>query len=219
MKLTGLWVAFVILFMQLVISLYIGHSLPADAQVPSHWNLKGDIDGWSSKWLGILLFPGINLILILLIVFFPQLSPRYRNDPFRFQKLLPAFIAILVFCFSLIQIYSLLIAKGFLSTSNNYILSILGILFIGTGYLMPKLPSNFYIGVRLPWTLSSETVWRKTHRLAGWSFVLGGLIFVIIGFMGKTTSITQIFLIIALILIILIPIIGAFLLYKEENAK
>lgn len=212
-------IAVIIIIIQFIIALYIGMALPDDAKIPSHWNLQGEIDGWSNKWTGILLFPGVNLIILLLGVFFPTLSPRYRNDPKRFQKILPSFLTILVICFSLIHIYSLLIARGTFSTSGNLILAILGLLFIGTGNLMPKLPSNFYMGVRLPWTLSSETVWRKTHRLAGWSFFLGGMIFVAAGFLGKITSLANFLLIAALILIIIIPILGAFIIYKQENIE
>ncbi|MCF7793049.1 MAG: SdpI family protein [Candidatus Cloacimonetes bacterium] len=212
-------IAVIILLIQIFLSFYIGLSLPDDAKVPTHWNFKGEIDGWSGKWTAILLFPGINLIIILLAVFFPTLSPRYRNDPERFKKILPSFINILVFFFAVIHIYSLLMAKGILSTKVNFVLLVIGLMFVFLGNLMPKIPSNFYLGVRLPWTLSSEIVWRKTHRLAGWSFSLGGLILFIAGLWKNITGIGQIILIISIILIIFVPILGAFIIYKKEQDK
>jgi uncharacterized membrane protein len=192
-------------------------SVPDDVKVPTHWNLSGEIDGWSGKWTAMLLFPAINLAIILLAVFFPTLSTRYRNDPERFQKIMPAFIGILVFFFSVIHTYSLLIAKGTFSTEVNFVLIVLGLMFVCLGNLLPKIPSNFYLGVRLPWTLSSEKIWRKTHRLAGWSFAVGGLIMLITGFVGNITFVFKIVLIITFLIMILVPILGAFLLYKSEK--
>lgn len=217
MKLSFFKMAILILLLQLIFSFYIGLSLPDNVKIPTHWNLHGQIDGWSGKWTGILLFPGINLILILLALFFPVISPRYRNDPPRFQKILPTFISVLVFFFSLIHIYSLLIAKGTFSPRSNFILVILGVLFICIGYLLPKLPANFYMGIRLPWTLSSDSVWRKAHCLGGWSFAAGGIIMMIIGFLKTITLVAQIFLVLALVLVIAFPILGAFIYYKREE--
>lgn len=217
MKTKSFRIVFIIWAIQLILSFYFGLSLAADAKVPSHWNFKGEIDGWCGKWTAILLFPAINLAIILLAFFFPTLSPRYRKDPERFRKILPAFIGILVFFFTIIHIYTLLIARGILPVASHFILITIGLLFICLGNLLPKLPSNFYMGVRLPWTLSSEIVWRKTHRIAGWSFSLGGIIFVITGFVGEKTPIAQFILIAAFLLIILVPAFSAFLIYRKEQ--
>jgi immunity protein, SdpI family len=208
--------AIVILLIQILLSLYLGLSLPDDVQVPSHWNINGEIDGWSSKWTAILLFPCINVLILLLVIFFPNLSPRYRKNPERFQKILPAFINIIIFFFAVIHIYTLLIAREIVPATGNFILCLIGLMFILLGNLLPKIPSNFYLGIRLPWTLSSEVVWRKTHRMGGWSFSLGGIIMVAIG-LFQTSAYTQIILIITFTLIVLIPIITAFWLFQKEQ--
>ncbi|MDO9577694.1 MAG: SdpI family protein [Candidatus Cloacimonadales bacterium] len=217
MKIKNFRIAIVIILIQIILSLYLGLSLPADARVPSHWNLQGEIDDWSGKWTAIFLFPGINIGMLLLVIFFPSLSPRYRKDPERFQKIMPAFINILVFFFAVIHAYTLLLAREVVPSSSHFILILIGLMFVCLGNLMPKIPSNFYLGVRLPWTLSSENVWRKTHRIAGWSFSLGGVIFIIIGFVGEETSAVQIILIAAFLLIVLVPTLSAFLIYKKEQ--
>ncbi len=217
MKIKDFKFAVIIVLIQIALSLYLGLSLPDDAKVPTHWNIKGEIDGWSGKWTASFLFPGINLALLLLAVFFPVLSPRFRKDPERFQKILPSIISILVFFFALIHIYSLLLAKDSLPQAGNFILIAIGLMFVLLGNLLPKIPSNFYMGVRLPWTLSSETVWRKTHRLAGWCFSISGLTLLIVGLINKITVLAQIFLLAAFILLVIIPILFAFFYYKREQ--
>lgn len=219
MKISSFKFAIIIILLQIVLSLYLGLSLPDDAKVPTHWNIKGEIDGWSGKWTATFLFPGINLALLLLAVFFPVLSPRFRKDPERFQKILPSIISILVFFFALIHIYSLLLAKDSLQQAGNFILIAIGLMFVLLGNLLPKIPSNFYMGVRLPWTLSSETVWRKTHRLAGCCFSLSGIILMIVGFLDRITGLAQIFLTFAFLLMIFVPMLYAFLIYKKEQKK
>lgn len=219
MKMKNFKIAFIVLLIQIILALYIGVSLPDDVKVPTHWNFKGEIDGWSGKWTAILLFPSINMLFILLAVFFPNLSPRFQNDPERFKKILPSFINILVFFFSVIHIYSLLLAEGSLSMKGNFAVITIGLMFAFLGNLLPKMPSNFYFGVRLPWTLSSEEIWRKTHRMASLSFIIGGAILIIIGLLNQNTIITKLLLAISIFLLILAPIIYSFLIYKKSVNK
>ena len=219
MKIKDFKFAVVIVLLQIVFSFIIGLSLPEDAKVPSHWNFQGEIDGWSGKWTAILLFPAVNLALLLLAVFFPALSPRFRSQSERFRKVLPALIGTLIFFFAIIHIYSLLLAKSDLLPGGNFILIAMGLMFIFLGNLLPKVPSNFYVGVRVPWTLSSETVWRKTHRLAGWCFFSGGLLMILAGFSDSQSLIIQVLLIFVFVLIIVPPVLYSFISYKKERKK
>ncbi len=52
----------------------------------------------------------------------------------------------------------------------------LGLLFVVLGNYLPKIPRNWFIGIRVPWTIASEEVWKRTHRLGGWLFVIGGCV-------------------------------------------
>lgn len=217
MKLKNFRLTILILILQIILAIYLGSGLPEDARVPSHWNIKGEIDGWTNKSTAIYLFPIMNLCLFGLMFFFPRFSPRYRRNAERFNHLLPSLTMILILFFALIHIYSLLLARELIADSTNFILVLIGLLFIFLGNLLPKVPSNFFVGVRLPWTLSSETVWRKTHRLAGWSFSLGGLILIVCGLLGKITMIIQIMLILSFVFIVIVPVIYAFIMFKKEG--
>jgi len=217
MKIKYFRLTIIFVLVQIVLALLIGLPLADDAKVPSHWNLQGEVDGWTGKWQSIYMFPLINVIIFTLFVFFPAISPRYRKNSERFDKILPSLLNLLVFFFAAIHIYTLLLARALIPQGNIFIFVLLGLLFILIGNLLPKVPSNFYVGVRIPWTLSSETVWRKTARMTGKSFSACGLIFVIIGMIGKINVFTKIILISMFFLIIFWPTIYAFIVYKKEQ--
>jgi immunity protein, SdpI family len=217
MELNKFKFAIVIILIQIALSFYLGLPLADDAKVPSHWNLQGEVDGWTGKYQSIIMFPLINIVLFCLMFFFPSISPRYRNDPENFDKILPSSLNLLVFFFAAIHIFTILIARGYLPTENLFVFILLGLLFILVGNLLPKVPANFYLGVRVPWTLSSDVVWKKTSKITGKYFAIGGVIFIIIGVIGKITVIVKMLIILVLTLIIVLPILYSFSVYKKEQ--
>jgi len=219
MKFRKFKLAIVIILIQIALSLYFGLPLADDAKIPSHWNLQGKVDGWTGKYQSIIMFPMINIIIFTLMVFFLNISPRYRNDPDKFDRILPSLLNLLVFFFSAIHIFTILMAREFLPSENLFVFILLGLLFILVGNLLPKVPPNFYLGVRVPWTLSSDIVWKKTSIITGKCFAAGGVIFVIIGIIGKITVIVKMLMILVLVLIIILPIIYSFIVYKKEQSS
>ena len=210
--------ALIIIVLQLFFSLVIAVHLPADVKIPTHWNMKGEIDGYSSKWVGILLFPIMNLLILGMLRFMPIFSVRYKNSADRFEKVIPNFTLILVGFFALIHIFTLLVAIGFIGKVNQPIFILMGFLFIFLGNFLPKVPSNFYLGIRTPWSLSSETVWRKTHRVGGICFVISGIMMIIASLIGEYSQLLNQVLITTVFVIIFIPIVLSFVWYKKENA-
>jgi len=210
---------FVIVIIQIILSLYLGLSLPENAKIPCHWNIKGEIDGYYDKWTGVLLFPGINLVMLLFIMALPHISVRYKNAQERFEKVIPSLAMIITFFFAGIHIYMILLAKEILNPSGNMIFYLIGLMFIMLGNLLPKIPSNFFAGIRTPWTLSSEEVWRKTHRLGGINFVIAGLLMIVItAILGNSTT-ANIIMFVLFMSLVLYPVLYSFLLYKKEEKK
>ncbi len=210
--------ALIIIVLQLFFSLVIAVHLPADVKIPTHWNMKGEIDGYSSKWVGILLFPIMNLLILGMLRFMPIFSVRYKNSADRFEKVIPNFTLILVGFFALIHIFTLLVAIGFIGKVNQPIFILMGFLFIFLGNFLPKVPSNFYLGIRTPWSLSSETVWRKTHRVGGICFVISGIMMIMASLIGEYSQLLNQVLLTTVFVIIFIPIVLSFVWYKKENA-
>lgn len=95
------------------------------------------------------------------------------------------------------------------------ILVLIGLLFIGLGNLLPKVPKNFFVGIRTPWTIANEAVWDKTHRLGGLLFVISGLIMILKGFVLLQNSSFQNITGILVLGCLLYPVLHSFILYKK----
>ena len=208
---------FIIIIIQIIASLYLGLSLSEDAKIPCHWNIKGEIDGYYGKWTGVLLFSVINLAMLLFIMALPYISVRYKNAQERFEKVIPSLAMSIIFFFAGIHIYTILLAKEILNPSGNMIFYLIGLMFIMLGNLLPKIPSNFFAGIRTPWTLSSEDVWRKTHRLGGISFVIAGLLMIVITAVMGNNSTANIIMFVIFMSLVLYPAFYSFILYKKEE--
>lgn len=211
--------AIIILLITVIVGLIIGHGLPAEARIPTHWNVKGEIDNWVSKPLGLILLPGISFLLLLFFIFFPWFSPRYNQKAKQFDKLLPALATIMTLMFSAIYLLSLLVAGKSEFDGTELMWVLLGILFILLGNLFPKMPSSFFIGIRTPWTLSSEEVWRKTHRAGGKAFMAGGVFFVLAGVIKKYLGLQSVFFFIIIGVMIVFPIVYSWWLYQREKQR
>ena len=210
---------FIIIIIQIIASLYLGLSLSEDAKIPCHWNIKGEIDGYFGKWTGVLIFPGINLAMLLFIIALPYISVRYKNAQKRFDKVIPSLATIIIFFFAGIHIYMILLAKEILNPSGNIIFYLIGLMFIMLGNIFPKIPSNFFAGIRTPWTLSSEEVWRKTHRLGGINFVIAGLLMIVITAILGNNSTANIIMFVLFMSLVLYPVLYSFILFKKEEKK
>jgi uncharacterized membrane protein len=166
----GVWVV------ELVLALYLGSSLPSDARIPSHWNVQGEMDGTMSLTMGVWFPLGIGALILGVFLAFPWISPRYREQEERLNRVMSDICLLLMLGFAIIHLLSLRLAVNPPFANNGkWILIVIGGMMVGLGNLLPKVPQNYFVGVRLPWTLSDEENWRRTHRAAGWCFSLGGL--------------------------------------------
>lgn len=142
--------------------------------VPTHWNLSGVADGFTAKPWGVLIYPAMLLFIWLVFKLIPVISPKgFRLDQFMgvVDVLQLSFMAFL----TLIGIAALAAARG--SVDIGLIVPLaMGMLLIVIGNYLGKVRRNFFIGIRTPWTLASEEVWNRTHRLGGYLFVAAGVL-------------------------------------------
>jgi len=92
-----------------------------------------------------------------------------------------------------------------------------GLLVVFLGNFLTRVEPNWFIGIRTPWTLSSDTVWRKTHRTGGWVFVLGGLVLAIGAFLPHRAFLPL--FVVTIVFMPLIPIVQSYILWKREQSK
>ena len=160
------------------VSAWLYPSLPQ--QIPTHWNIKGEIDGYGNKDWALFLLPAMMVPLTLLFYFLPALSPKhFEVDSFRSTYLYIMVLVTALFAYLHgITLYAVWNSTQHAATFDLTRPLIAGIFlfFALLGNVMGKIRKNFYIGIRVPWTLASDRVWNDTHRLAAWVMVTSGLV-------------------------------------------
>jgi len=147
-------------------------------RVPTHFDIHGQPDGYSGKAGFITWTLGGCIALYLILTFIPWIDPFRKKIEQRYDTFLKFRNLILIF-FAIIFFLSIHAAR----TSRfepRWLGFGFGALFIALGNYLPRLPRNFFFGVRSPWTLASEEVWKRTHILSGWLFVTAGILMVIL---------------------------------------
>jgi len=146
----------------------------APESVPVHWGLDGQVDRFGSRVEGVLLMPGLATVLYLLLLLIPLVDPRHRHySTFRcaYAILRGGILAVLALVYAMV----LLATFGVAVDVALVVPAAVGALLVILGLVMPRLRSNWFAGVRTPWTLTSERSWQATHDHARWVFVLGGI--------------------------------------------
>ena len=174
-------IALVIIGLQIVISAGTYPFLPPI--VPSHWNAAGNVDGYLPKLTNAVLIPALSLGIFLLMRILLVIGPRLSNqDPRATQRISSLILTGILLFMLIIQSITLAIPLGVPINISFVINLLVSVLFIFIGNYLGKLQRNFWAGIRTPWTLASDIVWERTHRLGGWLFVGAGVLGIITAF-------------------------------------
>jgi uncharacterized membrane protein len=211
---TSRWIGPVVIGAMLVFSAVVYSSLPAE--VPTHWNLRGEVDGWSSREWGAFFGPVMATALWLLLPLLRKVDPRRRNYD-RFDATFWLIVNLMVVFLGAVHVLALGSALGWGIDMTRWVLVLLGLMFVGLGNYLPRLRSNWWMGVRTPWTLDSETVWRATHRVAGYTFVAGGLLAIVAALLP--TDLAFIVAMIGMTGAALIPVVYSYVVYRRERGS
>lgn len=206
----SLFICFILIAISISAGVLLSARLPDP--MPSHWNAAGQVDGYTSKFLGIWLLPLATLGLTLLLAFIPAIDPLKANIE-QFRGLYNAFIIGFVVYMLYVYALTLLAALGYQFNMTMMMLPAMGLLFIGIGYLMQNAKRNFFIGIRTPWTLSSDYVWDETHKLGAKTFMVGGVLVIVSAFLGLNGIWLML---VALLGAALIPVVYSYLLFARK---
>ena len=178
--------------------------------MPVHFNLAGEADGFASKYTAVLVMPLLLLALHLFLIFMVNHDPKKKNVSGKVESLV----------YWMCPIVSLFVSFGIMAFSLGYDIKMnavcfafVGIIFIIIGNYLPKCQQNYTVGIKLPWTLNDKENWRKTHRMAGPLWIVGGIVILISAYFGKMGQ--YIFLAVLLAMVI-IPAAYSFSLYKKK---
>ncbi|MDD3270102.1 MAG: SdpI family protein [Syntrophomonadaceae bacterium] len=145
------------------------------AKVPGHWNIHGEIDAYYPKSFGAFFEPLMVIAVYLLMLFTPLIDPK-RNNYLRFAGAYRLLRWAVVLCFGLLYAATILVALGYPVNVALLVKASVAMLFIITGNFMSQFRHNYFVGIKTPWTLASEEVWQRTHRMGARIWVAGGLI-------------------------------------------
>lgn len=198
-----------IIGLSFIISFYFYPQLPE--KMASHWNVKGETDVYIPKFWGVFGMPFFLVGLTFLFITIPKIDPLKANIE-KFSKYYNGFIVLFLFFMLFIHLQIILWNVG-IKMNPNLILPIgIGLLFFYMGILCENAKRNWFIGIRTPWTLSSEVVWNRTHKIGGRLFKITG-IFAFLGILFK--NYTLFFILIPPILASFYLIVYSYLQYKK----
>jgi len=150
----------------------------APDRIPIHWTLSGEPDRFGGKFIGLVGLPLAALGVYLAFLFLPRIDPRRANyEAFRtpYVVIRSTIVGLLLAMDVFIQMW----VREKLVATRVFMPVLAGAVIMLFGNYLPKLKSNWFIGIRTPWTLTSEESWRRTHRLAGWLFVASGGVIIV----------------------------------------
>jgi uncharacterized membrane protein len=175
------FIALLILSMPLFYAMYVYDALPET--IPIHYNFEGKPDGFGSKdsiYLAPIILGAVGFFVFALIFNIQLIDPkRYQESNSAIFKKLAFMLVLFMSSLSFIIVYSSLHPGNFFI---KYLFSLMGLLFAFMGYIMPSVKPNYFVGMRLPWTLESEENWTATHKMAGKWWMVGGVLQALIGF-------------------------------------
>jgi uncharacterized membrane protein len=181
----------------------------------SHWNANDQVDGTMPKFWGVFMMPLITLGLTALFLVIPNIDPLKANIV-QFRESFNIFIVLIVAF--MLYVHGLTLAWSLGNTGfkmSSAMLPFMGVLFIAIGLMLRKAKRNFFIGIRTPWTLSSDSVWDKTHQLGSILFMASGAFALIGGLFGGMAAFWLMF--VPLIGSTLFLVVYSYILYRNET--
>lgn len=208
---TSIILSTILIAIAMLVGIFLYARLPDP--MPSHWNAAGQVDGYMSKFWGVFLLPIMTAVLVPFFLVIPSIDPLKANIA-KFRGVFNWFIVIFVAYMLFVYALTLATALGSRFNMTVMLLPVVGLLFIGVGTMMGKAKRNFFIGIRTPWTLSSERVWDETHKFGSKLFMLAGAITILSAFLGENGF----WLMMAAILAAaFVPIVYSYILWRREN--
>ena len=194
---------------------YLGlHWNQLPATIATHYGLNGQPDGWMPKETAALFVGGISVFLYLVLRFLPKLDPGGRLQTANFLKL-----RLVITCF-----FSAIMALVFYMAANQnntekmtgILLALAALMVAGVGNYLTTVKPNWFVGIRTPWTLQSDSVWRKTHRMGGRLMVAGGILAAILALVVPAPY-TVVSVLGVVLLSALIPVLYSYRYFRQEK--
>jgi len=167
------YVTLALILATLVVGAVVYPHLPE--QVASHWNIRGEADGYFGRFWGTFFLPLVSLGVWLLLILVPRIDPLRENIA-RFRRYYDLLVAALIVFFTYLHVLTIVWNLGVEFGQLQFLAPVLALLIYTMGVLIGHARRNYMVGIRTPWTLASDAVWNKTHRAGSRLFKLSGVI-------------------------------------------
>jgi uncharacterized membrane protein len=184
-------------------------------QMASHWNAQDQVDGTISRFWGVFLMPLVCAALLLLFLVIPQIDPLKKNIA-AFRGTFNLFIVFILGFMVYVHLLTLVYNLGYHFAMSKALLPAMGGLVYLAGELIAKAKRNWFIGIRTPWTLSSDSVWAQTHKLGAILFKACAVLIVIGALLGGAWTWLGFAPILASALFL---VVYSYVLYRRETSS
>lgn len=208
--------AIVVMLAMIAVAAWVGQALPGDMPLPTHWDIHGEPDRFSDKWTALLLPVLMAGGLSLLFYALPALETRHKHFERSQGVYLWAWAALLMLSL-LVQLAAVSVALRWGVHGSAFVLLGVGMTFVLIGNQLGKTRSMYLIGIRTPWTLASEEVWIKTHRLGGKLMVASGVALAVASPLPLPSGLIATIFGAVIAVSVIVPIVYSFLLYRREQ--
>ena len=205
-------IAVILIAVGVLVSIVAWPSLPDT--LPTHWDADGRVDGTSPKLVALFLLPSIAAALLAGLTFLPRIDPRHENYR-KFQGSYDLMVTMFVAMLIAIHLTTVASALGAAIPVAKVVSASLGVFLMAIGNFLPRARPNFFLGIRTPWTLSSDTVWTRTHRVGGYALVAVGLLQLAVAFIGGPQA--QLGTVAIIVAISLSLVAYSFVLWQREQ--
>jgi uncharacterized membrane protein len=192
------------------VGIYAYPQLPEN--VASHWNIEGKVDGYMPKFLGVFLLPSMAAGVTLLFIAIPRIEPLKSNLE-QFKEHYNGFIVVILAFFFYLYLLTILWNAGVTFSLMQLLTPAIGIVIYASGVLVEKAKRNWFVGIRTPWTLSNETVWKKTHEQGGKLFKIAGAMSIIGVLFGS--YLTFLFMLVPVLSVAVYSIVYSYVEYQK----
>lgn len=182
--------------------------------IPSHYGLNGQPDDYSDKFVFILMMSAFNLGLPFLMKWMPAMDPRRENYR-KFSRFYELFRVVITLFLSGLFTVILLESLGYPIEISKVVMVGVGLLWMVIGNYLGQVRSNWFFGIKLPWTLESDEVWRRTHRLSGGVWMGAGLLILLSSFLPPSVAVWTVMISVAGS--VLVPVVYSYLLFQKLN--
>jgi len=204
----------IICLLPVILGLAVYSDLPDQAAM--QWDLEGNPIWYAPKAIAVfglpLLFAVLNIVVITILFNDPKRSNVSKKLLTILQWFIPvvSLVTVPLILFSAMGVKLPITLIGFI---------LLGVMSILIGNYLPKSKQSFFVGIRLPWTLNDSENWNKTHRIAGYLWTIGGIIFIISGFISMENHLWLIVILSTLVVLIIAPVFYSYSLYKRSKTQ